>query len=338
MRLLLEAGADPSVVSNSLFTPMYSAVESENFAAVSLLSSYGARRCSTMAGTPATHAKRIVKLYERALPSWTNESEARHRRAELLEMQKILSFLELSSEWTPLAHLEELTEARCVTMLRGGASLHRGSPTPLERAKSAEDIVARAARPETPESLVPPLAHGPAVLLSVADLIVRASGPWSPFTHHLFPEGARARARSLLFLGAALSRDAGGEAFKDVWVSCVIPAAVSRESASSGGVVSCQFGKFDPAPLREEEKRKPLSQHDVYSQLMVIFVSRGWMSPHKAMQFAEGRNVCILSPLELVAQRQGLIGPPAFTFPRRGFEMRLLLERLKRREEEEINK
>ncbi|EOD31535.1 hypothetical protein EMIHUDRAFT_364913, partial [Emiliania huxleyi CCMP1516] len=74
--------------------------------------------------------------------------------------------------WTPLAHLETLTAARATSLLRSGASLHEGEPTPLRRAAGGEG--------------------------EAAALVRRAAAPWSPASHPLFPAAARARAALLV--------------------------------------------------------------------------------------------------------------------------------------------
>ena len=113
-----------------------------------LLSSYGASRAATPFGTPEEIA--------------TEEGHA-----------DLAAWLVASRGWTPLAHLESLTAARALSLLRSGASLHEGEPTPLQRAAGGEG--------------------------EATALIRRAAAPWSPASHSLFPAAARARA-SLLVL------------------------------------------------------------------------------------------------------------------------------------------
>ena len=71
--------------------------------------SYGASRAATPFGTPEEIA--------------TEEGHA-----------DLAAWLVASRGWTPLAHLETLTAARALSLLRSGASLHEGEPTPLQRA------------------------------------------------------------------------------------------------------------------------------------------------------------------------------------------------------------
>ena len=62
---------------------------------------------------------------------------------------------------------------------------------------------------------------------SAAALVVRA-GSWSPSSHELFPDEARARAVQLCRLGYLLSHRFCGEAtaFVDCWMGCVLPWAL----------------------------------------------------------------------------------------------------------------
>ena len=69
-------------------------------------------------------------------------------------------------------HRHVATAARALSLLRSGASLHEGEPTPLQRAAGGEG--------------------------EVAALIRRAAAPWSPASHSLFPAAARARAALLV--------------------------------------------------------------------------------------------------------------------------------------------
>ena len=68
-----------------------------------------------------------------------------------------------------------------------------------------------------------------------------AAEPWSPATHELFPEGARARARQLLFPLFRLGDDARlvGAPPPSVFVHAVLAHAITRESRPS-----------DPDPCR----------------------------------------------------------------------------------------
>ena len=131
---------------------------------------------------------------------------------------ELADWLDRSQRWTPLHHLEQLTVESTVEILRGGGTtLHArpgdGVPSVLERAMEA---------------------NAPA---AVADTIRRAAQPWSPATHHLFPEAARARAVDLLRIGNKLAfggRFDGEEvALYDVWRGHVMAIAVTREMSKS---------------------------------------------------------------------------------------------------------
>ncbi|EOD25194.1 hypothetical protein EMIHUDRAFT_366023, partial [Emiliania huxleyi CCMP1516] len=146
-RLLLEAGAAVNQACNDGATPLFAACEDGHLEVAKLLSSYGASRAATPFGTPEEIA--------------TEEGHA-----------DLAAWLVASRGWTPLAHLETLTAARATSLLRGGASLHEGEPTPLRRAAGGEG--------------------------EAAALIRRAAAPWSPASHSLFPAPARARAALLV--------------------------------------------------------------------------------------------------------------------------------------------
>ena len=87
----------------------------------------------------------------------------------------LAAWLVASRGWTPLAHLESLTAARALSLLRSGASLHEGEPTPLQRAAGGEG--------------------------EAAALIRRAAAPWSPASHSLFPAAAREYAVTVMRIG-----------------------------------------------------------------------------------------------------------------------------------------
>ncbi|EOD12899.1 hypothetical protein EMIHUDRAFT_437237 [Emiliania huxleyi CCMP1516] len=147
VRLLIEAGAAVSQARNDGATPLFAACHNGHLEVAKLLSSYGASRAATPFGTP--------------------EEAANHKgHADLA------AWLVASRGWTPLAHLETLTAARATSLLRSGASLHEGEPTPLRRAAGGEG--------------------------EAAALVRRAAAPWSPASHSLFPAGARARAALLV--------------------------------------------------------------------------------------------------------------------------------------------
>ncbi|EOD14178.1 hypothetical protein EMIHUDRAFT_370914, partial [Emiliania huxleyi CCMP1516] len=147
VRLLLEAGAAIDQAEEQGATPLFAACHQGHLEVAKLLSSYGASRAATPFGTPEEVA--------------TEEGHA-----------DIAAWLVASRGWTPLAHLETLTAARATSLLRSGASLHEGEPTPLRRAAGGAG--------------------------EAAALVRRAAAPWSPTSHSLFPAAARARAARLV--------------------------------------------------------------------------------------------------------------------------------------------
>ncbi|EOD35292.1 hypothetical protein EMIHUDRAFT_363053, partial [Emiliania huxleyi CCMP1516] len=146
-KLLLEAGAAIDQARNDGSTPLLIACFKGHLEVAKLLSSYGASRAATPFGTPEEAA--------------TEDGHA-----------DLAAWLVASRGWTPLAHLETLTATRATSLLRGGASLHEGEPTPLQRAAGGAG--------------------------EAAALIRRAAAPWSPASHSLFPAAARARAALLV--------------------------------------------------------------------------------------------------------------------------------------------
>ncbi|EOD07723.1 hypothetical protein EMIHUDRAFT_359185 [Emiliania huxleyi CCMP1516] len=170
---------------NGGFTPLFMACQEGHLEVAKLLSSYGASRAATPFGTPEEAAN--------------SEGHA-----------DLAAWLVASRGWTPLAHLESLTAARATSLLRSGASLHEGEPTPLRRAAGGEG--------------------------EAAALIRRAAAPWSPASHSLFPAAAREYAVMVMRIGhqIALSPPDGAEArpdwsaLSDVWREHVLPHAVAR--------------------------------------------------------------------------------------------------------------
>ena len=147
-QLLIEAGAAIEQPLDDGSTPLLIACHFCHLEVAKLLSSYGASRAAVPhVGTP-------------------EEVADRQGHADLA------AWLVASRGWTPLAHLETLTAARATSLLRSGASLHEGEPTPLQRAAGGEG--------------------------EAAALIRRAAAPWSPASHSLFPAPARARAALLV--------------------------------------------------------------------------------------------------------------------------------------------
>ena len=181
-RYLIDAGAAVEQPMANGATPLAISCMKGHLEIVKLLSSHGASRAATPFGSPEEVATRY------GYPS-------------------IAAWLVASRGWTPLAHLESLTAARATSLLRSGAGLHEGEPTPLQRAAGGEG--------------------------EAAALVRRAAEPWSPASHSLFPAPARACAVALMWIGHRIaygspSRSELG-ALSDAWREHVVPHAVARE-------------------------------------------------------------------------------------------------------------
>jgi len=196
---LLAAGASVDLALHNGATLLYVACRANNLACAQLLSSYRASRTFALAGAPA---------------EVTAEDMATH-----FSHTDLAAWLATSRQWsTPLHHLTVIDAGRTLALLRDGADLHAaavaGGPTPLSLAQAMQSAGA--------------VADG-----SPAHLVLRAAMPWSPGTHELFPAGARARAVAVARLGYQLAygpRFAGASrAVVDVWMSVVVPLAVSRK-------------------------------------------------------------------------------------------------------------
>ena len=129
----------------------------------------------------------------------------------------VASWLARSRGWsTPLHHLQLLTPERTRALLRAGADVSAGSPSPLQLAEAMVQEEASAGASADGESS--------------AELVRRAAEPWSAANHELFPDDPRARAVELLHTGHLLARstDKLGPAFVDAWSFHVMPQAVLR--------------------------------------------------------------------------------------------------------------
>ena len=171
-------------------TPLCRACESGCLPVVQALSAHGARRASVRDGAGGLFA----------------EEAAEHH-------PEVLAWLQRSRAWvTALHHAPVLEEADVLELLRSGADVHArrygmcNAPSPLDVALQVGDSCA------------------------AARLIVEASRPWSPKTHRMFPQAARARAVELVRIGHQLAvtfcADAPG-ALLDAWL-IVIQLSVRR--------------------------------------------------------------------------------------------------------------
>ena len=182
VRLLCEAGAAVDRASDNGCTPLFMACHNGHVECVQLLSSYAASRTQ--------------------LPPHVSSIEA---VAEQFGRTELLAWLVHSRDWTPLHHTEILTAARARELLRAGASLHAGSPSPL-------DLVHRST--------------------SDASALLRRAAQWSMSSHELFPASLRARALALLQVGCQLAWsprfEAESESLIDAWRDYVLPNALMR--------------------------------------------------------------------------------------------------------------
>ena len=148
---LCEANAAVDVVHDDGSTALILAASNNNLQAVRILSSYGANRSlQDLEGDTAADAARLLGNHE------------------------LLAWMQQSSDWTPLHHIEQLSVGRARALLHGGASLQAGAPSALERARTVGG--------------------------EVGALLQAAARPWSPATHELFGPAARARAEELVRL------------------------------------------------------------------------------------------------------------------------------------------
>ena len=125
--------------------------------------------------------------------------------AEDFDHPELLAWLIRSRDWTPLHHTDVITSTHARALLRAGASLHTGSPTPLELA-----------------------AHG----TGDVHALLRSASTWSLNSHDLFPADLRARAVALLRIGYLLAWSprfqTQSASLVDAWRDCVIPHAMAH--------------------------------------------------------------------------------------------------------------
>ena len=189
VRLLLDAGAVVEAPMRGGGTPLQLAVAYGRLPVVRLLCARGALRSHTALGS-------------------LDET------ATALNHPDVVVYLRASGRWSPLAHLEALLPGEARELLRAGASLDSGVPSPRCRAQAAAERL--------PGSGTLP-----------ARLVLQAAEPWSPENHHLFPARARARARFLAKVGNVLAQryaPLSPSGLGDVWVTAVMPLAVHRHS------------------------------------------------------------------------------------------------------------
>ncbi|EOD13432.1 hypothetical protein EMIHUDRAFT_445835 [Emiliania huxleyi CCMP1516] len=240
LRLLLAAGADPNVKPDRT-RPLLQLVAMKDvpeesgespLAILQLLSSHGASRASveshslyteetgriSLPGDPRVTAERILRLRIQAMEAAQGPPPPALARANAA-----LDWLQTSSEWsTPLHHVALIGATRARKLLRGGADVHASSgdgPSPLSLANDLHAAGHAAAGP-----------LGDQHVCEVARLVRAAAEPWTPQTHELFPDAARAHACDLLWPLARLANDprlAGGPP-QSAFVHAVLSHAITR--------------------------------------------------------------------------------------------------------------
>ena len=212
-RLLLTAGAEPDVADEDGVTPLLLAADLGHLPLVQLLSLHGAKRSPP--GSKLGSAE-FMGSHHNDVREW----------------------LQRTRSWcSPLHHLELLGVSQVRALLRSGAALHArsrsGAQSPLELARQRAD----GAREGWPNK-------------EVLELMEDAARPWSPKTHHLWPNAARVHACELVRLGHRIG-PFDAHALMDLWRDLVMPHVLVREdfeldaaAASRGATAADGAGWF----------------------------------------------------------------------------------------------
>ena len=207
VRLLCEHGACVDARANRGATPMFASCQEGHLRVVMLLSSYGAARVGP----------------------WTPEDEEPlTKRAEMFAEVNghgdVVAWLEASRGYSPLHHVEVLTEGRAVELLRAdvGRVGLRSTPVGLRRMGMRAPFWSYRT-PVTPVSLALAKPDLPA-----SSLIIAAAGTWSPASNRLWGAWERAHAFALCKIGyrLAYSLEQEQHSFADAWVNHVLPMAM----------------------------------------------------------------------------------------------------------------
>jgi len=230
--LVLTAGAgidQPMREPNPGATPLYVAAMCGNERRTHQRAG-GARRhahvCELPRGPPTRgHASLLVRTSE--------NGEQLTRRADMFATDhghdEVVRWLEASASYSPLHHVEVLTERRTVELLRGDAcasyNLRSGRSIRPMRPRAPFRPPCAPPRTETPYELA--LARPD---LPASQLILAAASPWSPASHRLWEPWYRERATVLCTIGYKLAYRLKREehSFVDVWVSHVLAKAMAE--------------------------------------------------------------------------------------------------------------
>ncbi|KAL3905220.1 MAG: hypothetical protein SGPRY_010990 [Prymnesium sp.] len=230
LQLLLEARADPERKDREGRSALWWAVARGDVEAVQLLSSYNASRNLEWIEGRESALHMALRLF----PSSQRGEES-----------GLVHFLEISEAWsTPLHHLSIVTPERALLLLREGAELHATADPFTELDDSDPDypsIIALKRRSfewrghwPLPSPLSLALQFVQPVVGSTAELVIRASEPWSIENHFLFPCAARAFAVQLFLVGCQLFRKeqfgAHEGALLQIWQSEIMPILIHRGS------------------------------------------------------------------------------------------------------------
>ena len=157
------------------------------------------------------HLMKLLSAYDAPRTQERNPKTVEEvaKRRGFLENRR---WLKATRSWTELHHVEQLTEEHARKLLRRGYDVFvqdRKGVTPVDR---AEKVLSAKKKKGA----------------AAAKLILKAAQPWSPATHDLFPERARADAVKALLLGYAFQRSTRFSLPIDVWCLHVMPHLVAR--------------------------------------------------------------------------------------------------------------